>query len=182
MPQTSSTHSTLRAASPTSTTPFSPLWQKEADEAVGKNFFELDYPPDLAERLQRQIQEVIESKGRVSDETPFTSAFGTRYYEYIFVPVLGPDGEVEAVAGSTRDITERKASGRGDAEKGRTAPTARRNRDSHQLGPRRQLRPRRRDRGGPEPDRGPAGRDEHGLDSAPSPTPQRHLDRLESAL
>ena len=47
-------------------------------------------------------------RDRVSDETPFTSAFGTRYYEYIFVPVLGPDGEVEAVAGSTRDITERR--------------------------------------------------------------------------
>lgn len=30
------------------------------------------------------------------------------YYEYIFTPVIGPDGEVAAVAGSTRDITERK--------------------------------------------------------------------------
>ncbi len=85
------------------------VWRKEADEAVGKNFFELDYPHALAERLQRQIQEVIDSKGRVSGETPFTSAIGTRHYEYIFVPVLGPNGDVEAVAGSTRDITERRA-------------------------------------------------------------------------
>ncbi len=84
------------------------LWRKNTDEAVGKNFFDLGYPRHLAERLQNQIQDVIDSKGRVSDETPFTSAVGTRYYEYIFVPVLGPRGEVEAVAGSTRDITERK--------------------------------------------------------------------------
>jgi PAS domain S-box-containing protein len=84
------------------------LLRKDADEAIGKNFFELEYPPALAERLQRQIQQAINSKDRVSDETPLTSAIGTRFYEYIFVPVIGPDGEVEAVAGSTRDVTERK--------------------------------------------------------------------------
>ncbi|HEX4612398.1 MAG TPA: PAS domain-containing protein, partial [Urbifossiella sp.] len=39
---------------------------------------------------------------------PYTSALGTRAYEYIFVPVSGADGGVEAVAGSTRDITERR--------------------------------------------------------------------------
>ncbi len=82
--------------------------QKTFDQVVGKNFFELDYPPELAARLQRQIQQVIETKSLVQDETPFTGAFGTRFYEYIFVPVLAPDGTVEAVAGSTRDITERR--------------------------------------------------------------------------
>ncbi len=84
------------------------LWQKDAEEAIGKDFLELGYPEALARRLQNQIQEVIVSKGRISDETPFTSARGTRFYEYILVPVLGPTGEVEAVAGSTRDITERR--------------------------------------------------------------------------
>jgi PAS domain S-box-containing protein len=29
-------------------------------------------------------------------------------YEYIFTPVLAPDGEVELIAGTTRDVTERK--------------------------------------------------------------------------
>jgi PAS domain S-box-containing protein len=84
------------------------LWNKEFHEAVGKNFFELDYPPDLAEQLQKQIQAVIETRQPVKDETPYTSAAGERQYEYIFVPVLGAGGKVEAVAGSTRDITERK--------------------------------------------------------------------------
>ena len=84
------------------------LWGKQLPEAVGKSFFELDYPPDLADRLQRQIQQVVETKQPVKDETSYTSAMGERQYEYIFVPVLGANGEVEAVAGSTRDITERK--------------------------------------------------------------------------
>jgi PAS domain S-box-containing protein len=89
------------------------LWNKSLDEALGKDFFDLGYPPELAGRLQRQIQEVIETKSPVRDHTPFTSSAGeTGFYEYIFVPVLGADGAVEAVAGSTRDITERENMGR----------------------------------------------------------------------
>jgi PAS domain S-box-containing protein len=84
------------------------LWQKTLAEAVGKNFFELDYPAELARRLQCQIQQVIDSRQPVRDETPYTSAVGERQYEYIFVPVMGANGNVEAVAGSTRDITEKK--------------------------------------------------------------------------
>jgi len=85
------------------------LWQKSLEEARGQNFFELGYPPDLAARLQRQIQQVVDTRKPVRDHTPFTGPTGeTREYEYIFVPVLGSSGEVEAVAGSTRDVTERK--------------------------------------------------------------------------
>ena len=84
------------------------LWRKDLLEVVGKNFFELDYPTQLAERLQRQIQQVIDTKQPVKDETPYAGFLGERDYEYIFVPVLGGGGAVEAVAGSTRDITERK--------------------------------------------------------------------------
>ena len=84
------------------------LWQKSLEESVGKNFFELGYPPELAERLQSQIRQVIETKELLRDQTPFTGPDGeTRYYEYILVPVLSADGRVESVAGSTRDITER---------------------------------------------------------------------------
>jgi PAS domain S-box-containing protein len=84
------------------------LWQKKLEQAVGRNFFDLDYPQDLAAKLQRQIQEVITTRRPLKDETPYTSAFGTRAYEYIFVPLIAADGTVEAVAGVTRDITERK--------------------------------------------------------------------------
>jgi PAS domain S-box-containing protein len=84
------------------------LWGKQLQDSVGKNFFDLDYPPELAERLQRQIQFVIDTRQPLKDETPYTSTVGERLYEYIFVPVIGESGKVEAVAGSTRDITERK--------------------------------------------------------------------------
>ena len=86
------------------------LWQKTLAEAVGKNFFELQYPEELAGRLQRQIQEVIDTRQSVRDQTAFTGPTGeTRYYEYIFVPVLSATGTVEAVAGSTRDVSDRRA-------------------------------------------------------------------------
>ena len=84
------------------------LWRLGLDESLGRDFFDLDYPPDLAARLDRQIRQVIDTKQPVRDETPYTSHLGERQYEYIFVPVLGADGSVEAVAGSTRDITDRK--------------------------------------------------------------------------
>ena len=88
--------------------PLLDLWQKTYAEAIGKNFFELDYPLELASRLQQQIQQVIATRQPLADETPYTSASGTRAYEYIFVPFFDAAGEVEAVAGTTRDITSRK--------------------------------------------------------------------------
>ena len=85
------------------------LWGLTLDEAVGRNFFELGYPPELAAKLERQIQEVIHTKQVVVDETPYTAPSGqTGHYEYIFSAVLAADGSVEAVGGSTRDITDRK--------------------------------------------------------------------------
>jgi PAS domain-containing protein len=63
----------------------------------------------LANRLHQQIQQGIEAKAGLTDVTPCTSQTGAGgYYEYIFRPVLRPDGQVAAVAGSTRDITARK--------------------------------------------------------------------------
>ncbi len=88
--------------------PLLDLWQKTYAEAIGKNFFELDYPPELASRLQQQIQQVITTRQPLKDETSYISALGTRAYEYIFVPLFDAADEVEAVAGTTRDITDRK--------------------------------------------------------------------------
>jgi PAS domain S-box-containing protein len=85
------------------------LWGLTLDEAIGKNFFDLKYPDELAAKLQHQIQQVCASRESLSDETEYISPSGVvGYYEYIFSPVLGADGTVEAVAGSTREITERK--------------------------------------------------------------------------
>lgn len=88
--------------------PLLSLWQKTLSEAVGRNFHDLDYTPELATRLQRQIQEVIDTRQPLRDETPYSGPGGGGVYEYIFVPVIGAGGKVEAVAGSTRDVTARK--------------------------------------------------------------------------
>ncbi len=85
------------------------LWGLPLTAALGKNFHDLKYPTELADRLQRQIQEVISTGRMLRDETPYTSPTGAGgYYEYIFSPVFAEDGSVSVVAGSTRDISIRK--------------------------------------------------------------------------
>ncbi len=84
------------------------LWGMTAEEAIGRNFHELDYTRDLATKLQGQIQEVVKTGNPLKDETPYTSQIGERMYEYLFFPIFGDGGRVEAVAGVTRDITERR--------------------------------------------------------------------------
>ncbi len=89
--------------------PLLDLWGLTLEQAVGKNFFDLKYEPELAAKLQRQIQQVFHTKLRLVDETAYTSPAGAvGYYEYIFSPVIAADGTVDAVAGSTRVITTRK--------------------------------------------------------------------------
>ncbi|MDB5790940.1 MAG: hypothetical protein JWQ80_964 [Massilia sp.] len=84
------------------------LWGTTLDDAVGKTCLELGYEPWHAEMHGREIEQVKATKAPIRGEVPFTGTAGRRVYDYIFVPILGPDGEVEAVAGATRDVTERK--------------------------------------------------------------------------
>jgi PAS domain S-box-containing protein len=84
------------------------MWGRTWDESIGKNCLELGYPGWHAEMHDREIEQVKATKKPIRGEVPFNGTFGRRIYDYIFVPVLGPDGEVEAVAGTTRDVTERK--------------------------------------------------------------------------
>jgi hypothetical protein len=57
------------------------LWQLTLNDALVKNFFELNYPPELAARLQRQIQEVIDTRQPVRDQTLFTGLNETEMSE-----------------------------------------------------------------------------------------------------
>jgi len=84
------------------------MWGKTWEEAIGKNCLELGYEPWHAEMHDREIEQVIATKQPVRGEVPFNGTFGRRIYDYIFVPVFGADGEVEVIAGTTRDVTERK--------------------------------------------------------------------------
>ncbi len=86
------------------------LWGRTWEEAIGKTCLELGYEPWHAAMHDREIEEVKATRKSIRGEVPFSGTVGRRIYEYILVPVLGADGEVEAVAGTTRDVTERKES------------------------------------------------------------------------
>ncbi len=89
------------------------LLQISLNEIVGKSFYELPYPAELAERLTNDVAQVVTTGQSLTKETPYTAPSGQLgYYEYIFQPIVDAQQKVIAVAGSTRDITHRKQSER----------------------------------------------------------------------
>ncbi len=75
----------------------------------GKTWIELGYEQWHADMHDRELAQVISSKAAIRGEIPFTGTNGRRIYDYIFAPVLDAAGEVVAVAGTTRDVTDRQA-------------------------------------------------------------------------
>lgn len=85
------------------------MWGMDAEQAMGKTCLELGYEPWHAAMHDEEIERVVATRAPIRGDVPFQHAtLGTRIYDYIFVPVIGPDGKVEAVAGTTRDVTDRK--------------------------------------------------------------------------
>lgn len=84
------------------------MWGRTWDESIGKTCLELGYEPWHAELHKREIDEVIATRKSIRGQVPQTGPFGRRVFDYIFVPVISDNGEVEAVAGTTRDVTEIK--------------------------------------------------------------------------
>ena len=86
------------------------VWGMKLADAVGKTCRELGYEQWHHDMHMREIAQVIETKQPIKGEVPFkapiTGIFGV--YEYIFTPVFGPANEVEFIAGTTRDVTDRK--------------------------------------------------------------------------
>lgn len=85
------------------------MWGRTWEESIGKGLLEIGYEPWHAEMHEREIDEIIKTKLPIRGEVSFPHATqGTRVYDYIFTPVLNENGEVEAIAGATRDVTDRK--------------------------------------------------------------------------
>lgn len=84
------------------------MYGRSLEETTRMSWVELGYPQWHSDMHDREIDQVIATKAPIRGEVPFTGTNGRRIYDYIFVPVIGADGEVEAVAGTTRDVTERK--------------------------------------------------------------------------
>lgn len=85
------------------------MWGKTWENAIGKNLLENGYEPWHAAMHEREIDQIRITKQPIRGEVAFPHAvLGKRIYDYILNPVLNAQGEVEAIAGTTRDITERK--------------------------------------------------------------------------
>jgi PAS domain S-box-containing protein len=85
------------------------VWGRSFEQAVGRSLEELGYPQWHADMHMREIAQVIATKQPIKGEVPFTGGSGiSGVYEYIFTPVLGDYGNVELIAGTTRDVTERR--------------------------------------------------------------------------
>ena len=82
------------------------MWGRTWDDSIGKSMLEIGYEPWHAEMHIREIEQVIATKKPIRGEVSFPHAtLGKRIYDYIFAPVISQDGNVEAIAGTTRDIT-----------------------------------------------------------------------------
>ena len=84
------------------------LWGRTLEESIGRTCLELGYEPWHAAMHDREIEQVIATRQPIRGEVPFEGTSGRRIYDYIFVPIFDANGNVEAVAGSTRDVTDRK--------------------------------------------------------------------------
>lgn len=79
------------------------------DDVRGRTWMDLGYEQWHADMHDRELAEVIATRAPIRGEIPFTGTNGRRIYDYIFAPVFDASGDVVAVAGTTRDITERQA-------------------------------------------------------------------------
>ena len=85
------------------------MWGRSWDDAIGKTCLELGYEPWHAAMHDREIEQVVATGRPIRGDVPFPhTTKGVRIYDYIFTPVFDPDGRVEAIAGTTRDVTERQ--------------------------------------------------------------------------
>ena len=83
------------------------LYQKPADEMVGRVIYDIENYIEPEE--QAQIQAVIDTGELRQGDKVFYSPSGKEYFfEYIYTPIFDEQGTIEAIAGNSRNITERK--------------------------------------------------------------------------
>lgn len=82
------------------------LYGVTAEQCIGHGFRDVGYPEWHASMHEREIDEVARTGRPLRGKIPFYGKGGGGIYDYIFVPVFGPDGTVEAVGGLTRDVTD----------------------------------------------------------------------------
>ncbi|WP_161138963.1 PAS domain S-box protein [Propylenella binzhouense] len=84
------------------------LFGLAAEEMLGKTLADLDYPSELADRLNGHIDRVLCDGITVEDEVLYRSPTGYGAYFAFLGPVRAEDGSVELVVGMSRDTSERR--------------------------------------------------------------------------
>ncbi len=85
------------------------FWGMGDEEYRGKTNRELGRPPGCAKEVEAEIERVFRTGESVHGEAPYTDpSDADGYHDYIFSPIRDEDGEVELVAGVSRDTTERR--------------------------------------------------------------------------
>jgi diguanylate cyclase (GGDEF)-like protein/PAS domain S-box-containing protein len=84
------------------------LYRIAPDDIVGKTFVDLGQPHAL--ELQQQLLHVIASRQSCRGELSYACGSDcVQQYEYILAPAIDNGGKIVAIAGTARNITERKA-------------------------------------------------------------------------
>lgn len=79
------------------------------ERLLGSGVDELGYTAEQLSQLQEHLAKVIDRKQPVRAEIRFKAPSGRKWiFEYILAPITDDHGKLEAVAGTTRDITQRK--------------------------------------------------------------------------
>ncbi|WP_341209324.1 PAS domain S-box protein [uncultured Sphingomonas sp.] len=80
------------------------------NKLLGKTFGDLDYPRDLADKLDGHLDQIFADGSTAEDEVFFRSPTGyAAYFNFVWGPVFAADGAVELVVGVSRDTSERRA-------------------------------------------------------------------------
>jgi len=83
------------------------LYQKPAYDMLGRVIYDLGN--HIKPKQQAQIQSVLDTGKACHGDQVFYSPSGKEYFfEYIYTPIFDENGKIEAIAGNSRDITERK--------------------------------------------------------------------------
>lgn len=83
--------------------------QVPAEDILGQSFSDMPLPAQY--NSESKLQEVVRSKEQREGEIRIESPSGdTRYFEYLYAPVIDNHGEVEAISGIAHDVTRRKES------------------------------------------------------------------------
>ena len=83
--------------------------RKPIEEWVGRNLSELGFPAHVVSMLEGHLSRVLASGQALQSEMMLIDPDGIeRHYEYIFTPVFNDSGVVQAVTGTSREITERR--------------------------------------------------------------------------